>query len=60
MAVTWEVTGGTKVVTRIDEAGKLTVASDEPVDTVLTVKATYTAGETSISGTATVTVKVSV
>jgi hypothetical protein len=57
MALTWSVEGGTKVITRIDDTGKLTVASDEPVDTVLTVKATYTSGELTLTGTATATVK---
>ena len=60
-SVTWTVTGntkaGTKIIANEDGDGVLSVASDEPADTVLTVKASSTlAGYTCVFGTATVTV----
>ncbi len=54
--VTWEIIGSNSASTGIDANGLLTVSSDETA-TSLTVKATSTV-DTSVSGTATVSVKI--
>ncbi len=53
--VDWEVSGSTSASTTISRYGVLTVGSDEPMETILTVKATSRVDDTK-SGTATVTV----
>ena len=55
--VAWTIEGNTKTQTVIDADGNLSVHADEPVDTVITITATYTkTGFNNIVRTATATV----